>query len=138
MTRSPELGIGAIVVRDGSILLVKRGNEPYQGEWSVPGGRVERGESLKSAVKREVLEETGISIAVGDLCYHFEYIAEDDSYHYIVLDYFGFYLEGEVSAGDDADDAQWISLDDLNQLQLNKKTDSALKSLGIIPDIKDR
>lgn len=129
----PQLGCGAIVRRDNSLLLVKRGRPPHEGLWAIPGGKVKAGESLPVAVAREVLEETGIRINVGEMIYHMEYIeqAEDGSlaFHYVVLDYAGEYLGGELCAGDDAAEANWVEFSELPQLEMTPSTSQALHTL---------
>jgi len=88
---------------------------------------------LQAAVSREILEETGVVIRVGELAYHFEFIEQDSStslrYHYVVLDYFGDYISGEPRAGDDADDARWVGFDELDGLGLNASSRKALQQL---------
>jgi len=101
--------------------------------WSIPGGKIRPGESLEAAVEREILEETGLVIRVGELAYHFEFIEHDDDsalrYHYVVLDYFAEYLGGELSAGDDAADARWVGFDEMETLALNASSRKALQQL---------
>lgn len=126
----PQIGVGAIVCHQNRILLVKRGNPPSEGLWSIPGGKVLPGESLKSATEREILEETGIVINAGELAYHFDFIERDAfgnvRYHYVVLDYYGDYLSGEPCAGDDAAEARWVAYDELTWMALNASTREAL------------
>jgi len=129
----PVVGVGAIVVNDGAVLLVKRGRPPHEGEWAIPGGRLQWGESLKQGAEREILEETGITIEAGEVIYHFEHIvpAEGDGpeFHYVVLDLEGHYISGEPLAADDAADACWVALDDLASVNLNQITQQALQRL---------
>ena len=95
----PQIGVGAVVQRDGCVLLVRRGTAPYAHRWAIPGGRQRPGETLQQAAEREILEETGIRIRAGKLIYHTEYIEHDASggvrYHYVILDLEGEYLDGE-------------------------------------------
>lgn len=134
----PEVGVGAIVIRDGAILLVQRGREPHKGLWAIPGGRIEPGESLHQATCRELLEETGIRVKVGDLAWHFEHIAKDDNgellRHYVVLDFWADYVDGEPVAGDDAVAARWVALSDLADWPLNETSREALSTL--LPQIR--
>lgn len=122
--RYPILGVGALVTRGNEVLLVQRGHAPMAGEWAVPGGKVEFGETMAAAVRREIFEETGIDIEVGELVYNFESIAEDNSYHYVVFDYLARPIEANKMpiAADDALDARWISLDDLGSLPVSQPT----------------
>lgn len=133
MPHWPQLGVGAVVCHLEKILLVLRGNAPYKNQWAIPGGKVSPGESLKAAVEREILEETGIIIRAGDLASHLEFIERDDAaallYHYVVLDFFGEYLSGEPCPGDDAADARWVSFDELELLALNPTTRELLLRL---------
>lgn len=123
---APRVGVGAVVCRDGAVLLVRRGTAPFEGEWAVPGGRVELGETLAAAAEREVLEETGVTIRAGDPLYTFEHIERDDGgavkFHYVVVDLEGQYLAGEPAAGDDAREAAWIALDAMDDLPVNPIT----------------
>ena len=126
----PVVGVGAIVIHEGAVLLVKRGNPPNKGEWAIPGGKLKWGESLQQGAEREILEETGISIEAGELLYHFEHIvpaeAAHPEFHYVVLDLEGRYLSGEPQAADDALEARWIALNDLASVNLNQTTQQAL------------
>lgn len=128
----PVLGVGAVVRRGDAVLLVKRGKAPYRGEWAIPGGRVHVGESLKQAAEREILEETGVFIEAGEVVYTFEYIERQGSevaHHFVVLDLAGRYLSGEPKAGDDAQEAAWILLSELERLPVNATTREALTKL---------
>lgn len=129
----PQLGVGAVVCHQDKILLVLRSKPPNEHQWAIPGGKVAAGESLQAAVEREILEETGIAIRVGELAYHFEFIERDADgavrYHYVVLDYFAEYLHGEVRAGDDAAAARWVAFDELGCLELNPTTRALLAQL---------
>ncbi len=129
----PQLGCGGIVRRGDTVLLVKRGKPPRQGQWAIPGGRVQAGESLRDAVEREILEETAISVHAGDMVYQLEYIEHDEqgalAFHYVVLDYAAEYLGGEPCAGDDAEEAAWLRFDELAALPLTDSTREALHAL---------
>lgn len=133
MTHWPQLGVGAIICHQDRILLIQRGRPPSEGLWSIPGGKVKPGESLKAAVEREILEETGVVIRVGELAYQFEFIEHDESdelrYHYVVLDYFGEYITGVPRAGDDAADARWVGFGEMDDLALNASSRKALQQL---------
>lgn len=112
----PQIGVGAVCVRDGRLLLVQRGRAPGRGTWALPGGRLEPGETLEQAVARELEEETGLVGFVGPLCGIAERIG--DGYHYVILDFWVAVPEGQGAHADDADDLRWASLDDLERLPL--------------------
>ena len=108
----PETCVGAILIdQDERILLVKRGHAPQQGRWTIPGGRVERGETLMEALARELVTETGLSARLLSLAEVVEYI--DANHHYVILDYLADCPSGTLRAGDDADDARFLTLDEL-------------------------
>ncbi len=113
----PELCVGAVVVRENSILLIRRGTPPGEGLWSVPGGRVQRGESLADAVCRELREETGLDGEVGDAVGWTELIGRRR--HYVVVDYrVTVAPDAMPTAGSDADDAAWVAFDELEDWEL--------------------
>jgi ADP-ribose pyrophosphatase YjhB (NUDIX family) len=120
----PVAGVGAIVLESDSVLLVRRGQEPQQGLWSLPGGALELGESLSAGVTREVREETGLDVRVLQLAEVFERITTDAGgaveYHYVVLDYLCEVVGGELAAGDDAADVVWVRRDRLGQRRVTK------------------
>jgi 8-oxo-dGTP diphosphatase len=106
----PEICVGAIVIDDERMLLIRRGQGASIGEWSIPGGRVEWGETMAEAVVRELEEETGLEGVVTEFVGVVERI--DDEYHYVICDYLVEIIEPDkVRAGDDATDAIWIRLD---------------------------
>jgi 8-oxo-dGTP diphosphatase len=106
----PEVAVGAIVVRDGRLLLVRRGRGAGIGKWSVPGGRVEWGETLADAVVRELHEETGLD----GVCERFVGWVEriGDGFHYVIADFTVTVTGGDVRAGDDAAEVAWVAVDD--------------------------
>ncbi len=131
MTVRPELSVGAVVVHDGSLLLVRRGHGPAAGEWSVPGGRVEWGEMLAEAVVREVAEETGLECVCGELLGWVEIIQSD--HHFVVLDFVATVLEhGEPVAGDDAAEVRWVPVDSVLELNLVDGLAEFLHEHGIL------
>jgi 8-oxo-dGTP diphosphatase len=127
----PVVGVGAVVVDHDRLLLVRRGRGPAQGDWSVPGGRVELGESLAEAVTRELREETGLEGVCGPLLGWAERI-EDDG-HFVLLD-FEVTLVGddEPVAGDDAAEVAWVDLHEVGERQLVAGLAELLHEHGII------
>jgi 8-oxo-dGTP diphosphatase len=112
----PILGVGAVIVHNGRVLIVKRANHPSQGQWSIPGGRVELGETLEAAVQREMREETGLEVRVGPLLEVFERVEREDNrirYHFVILDYLCACIGGALCAGDDAEDVAWVTAEEL-------------------------
>ncbi len=127
----PIVGVAAVVLWDGQVLLVQRGREPAKGLWGLPGGMLELGETVAEGVRREVWEECGVEIEVGPLVGVFEPMQRDDAgrlrYHYVVLDYLARYVGGELQAADDADDARWVSPAELERLPMLVETREMIK-----------
>jgi 8-oxo-dGTP diphosphatase len=124
----PIPSVGAVIVEDGRILLVKRSRGPYAGSWAVPAGRHRRGETMEEAVRREVREETGLIVEVGDPVWVGDIIGE--GYHYAVVDFAAFAVGGELSAGDDAAEARWIPIAEVRDLLLTPTMETMLDELG--------
>ena len=130
---APQVGVGAVLVRDGCVLLVKRASPPSQGMWAIPGGRVELGETLQHAAERELREETGIIARAGAPIYTFDVIQHDEAgqvrFHYVIVDLWMEYVAGEVRAGDDAAEARWITYQDLGVLPIHPATRALLEQI---------
>jgi 8-oxo-dGTP diphosphatase len=107
----PLVGVGVVVVFEGSILLVQRGHEPGKGLWAVPGGKVRRGETMRDAARRETREETGLDVIVGEVVWVGEHI--DDEHHLVLVDFAASVTGGRLGAADDADDVRWVPLADV-------------------------
>lgn len=129
----PELCVGAVVVNDDALLLVRRGRGPAAGQWSVPGGRVEAGETMAEAVVREVAEETAVSVVCEQLIGWVERI--DDAHHFVIFDFAASPLDApdfEPRAGDDAAEAAWVPLGDVADLDLVPGLAEFLAGNGVI------
>jgi ADP-ribose pyrophosphatase YjhB (NUDIX family) len=120
----PIVGVGAVVVDGERVLLVRRANEPLKGEWSLPGGAVECGETLAAAIGREVLEETGLQVEVGPIVDVLDRIGlEDDGrarYHYVLIDFVCRARGGTLASASDAAEAVWADVADLSQYALRE------------------
>ena len=127
----PIVGVGAVIVDDGKVVLIKRKYEPLQGQWSLPGGGVEVGETLEAAVAREMLEETGLEVVVGPVIEVFDRIMRDDEhrvrYHYVLIDYLCWPIAGELRAGSDVDAAIWAEPADLPAYTLTVKATAVIE-----------
>ena len=115
MTR-PTIAVGGVVVEDGRILVIRRAHEPGEGLWAVPGGRVEPDETVRHAVAREVREETGLDVEVGDLAWWGRLGSGD--HPYLVFDYLASISGGDLRAGSDALEARWVPIERLDELPL--------------------
>lgn len=122
----PICGVGVVVRKDDTMLLIQRGRAPRLGEWGLPGGAVELGEALREAARREVREECGIEIEVGPVIDAVDVMQRDDSgrlqFHYIVVDFAAAYVSGDLRAASDVTDARWVTRGDLEVYSLNPKT----------------
>ena len=120
----PIVGVGAVVVDEGRVLLVKRGSPPLLGEWSLPGGVVELGETLRAAAEREALEETGLIVKAGEVLEVLDRIipGKDGSpqYHYVLIDFLCTAEGGELHAGGDAADVAWVKEGELGKFKLER------------------
>ena len=119
---APIVGVGAVIVKDDQVLLVRRANAPSPGMWSIPGGAVELGESLAQAAAREVREECQVEIEAGRVLSTFDLIQRDAKgrirYHYVLVDLVARYVSGEPKAGTDALEARWVKRAEFNQLDI--------------------
>jgi ADP-ribose pyrophosphatase len=132
----PQLAVGAFVVKENQVLLVKRNHPPSQGQWTIPGGRVKLGETLQEATEREVKEETGITIKALHPVYTVDFIQRDNhgntQFHYVIVDLVADYVSGTPTAGDDASEARWVRAGDLKNLPASDSTLEALNKLGLL------
>ncbi len=118
----PVVGIGIVIIHDGKIVLIKRGNEPGKGKWSIPGGLVELGEHLEDTVIREAKEETQLTVADPQLLDVVDNIDLDQTarvkYHYVIIDYLVQVRGGEIGAASDAEELRWVPLDEVEDYVL--------------------
>ncbi|MGH9516464.1 MAG: NUDIX hydrolase [Terriglobales bacterium] len=124
--QQPLVGVGAVIVEDGRVLLIKRGNAPLLGEWSIPGGMLELGETLRQGAEREALEETGLVVRATDLLGVFDRIVPDETgrtlYHYVLIDFLCHRISGDASAAGDASDAALFAPEEVAALRLAAET----------------
>jgi len=118
----PIVGVGAVIIHEGRVVLVKRGSPPLQGEWSLPGGVVELGETLRAAAEREAREETGLIVKAGEVLEVLDRIIPGErgapQYHYVLIDFLCTVESGELRAGGDAADARWAGEGELAEFKL--------------------
>ena len=127
----PVVSVGAVVIDGSRVLLVKRGQEPLKGRWSLPGGVVETGEELHAAVVREVREETGLDVDVGSVVEVLDRISRDETgrveFHYVIIDYACRATGGSLAHATDVDDARWVERGDLSDYDLTAKVSEAIE-----------
>jgi 8-oxo-dGTP diphosphatase len=115
---APIIGVGAVVIDGSKVLLVRRGQEPLKGEWSLPGGALELGETLQQGVVREVLEETGLTVVPAGIVEVLDRITPGEPsgrvrYHYVLIDFLCHVAGGTLRGGSDADEARWVEREEL-------------------------
>ncbi len=129
----PWVGVGVVVTKGPQVLMIRRGKPPRQGQWSLPGGVQELGETVRETAVREVLEETGIEIALGPLADVVDSVTRDADgrvlHHYTLVDFAATWVAGEPRAGDDAQDARWFSLAELEAETLWPETLRLIKAV---------
>jgi len=134
----PIVGVGGVIIDNGRALLIRRGSEPLRGEWSIPGGTLELGESLQEGVARELREETGLDVRVLELIEVFDRIFPDERlqasaqkhqprFHFVIVDYLCERISGEPCAGSDVTDVAFATEDELGQYHLTKTATGVLK-----------
>ncbi len=134
----PIVGVGGVIIENGRALLIRRGSEPLRGEWSIPGGTLELGESLQAGVARELLEETGVEVRVLELIEVFDRIFPDEKvqasgqkqpprFHFVIVDYLCERIRGEAQAGSDVTDVAYATEDELEKFHLTETATRVLK-----------
>jgi len=128
---SPLVGVGAIIIENDRVLLVKRGHPPLAGEWSIPGGVLEVGETLREAAVREAMEETGLEVGPSELLGVYDRVLRDADertlYHYVLIDFLCRRISGEAHASGDADEVRWFSQAETSDLSLAKDTAEVIR-----------
>ena len=122
----PVVAVGGVIIENRKALLIRRAKEPRLGEWSIPGGAVETGETLRDALRREIREETGLAVRVGEILEVFDRILPDSQgrvqYHYVLVDFVCSAEGGELKAASDVSEACWAARDDLERFGLRPDT----------------
>ena len=122
----PLVGVGAVIIKDNRVLLIRRGQPPLVGEWSLPGGVLECGEMLREATIREAREETGLVVETGKLLGVYERVVRSDDgrvrYHYVLIDFLCREVGGDLKAGSDAADVRWFESAEMDGLNLPRDT----------------
>ncbi|HYB74598.1 MAG TPA: NUDIX hydrolase [Candidatus Sulfotelmatobacter sp.] len=129
----PILAVGTIVVRNGCVLVARRGRAPSRGKWSVPGGAVDVGESLEDAARREIREECGIEVELTDTLEVIQRITRDDAqrirFHYVIVDFVARWLSGEPMPSEEASEVRWVRPEDLDGLDMTAGTADVIRRL---------
>ena len=132
----PWVGVGVVVLRDGQLLMIKRGKDPYKGQWSIPGGAVELGETLYEAAERETFEESAVNVKIERVLDTVDEIFRDEKgrikYHFIDIDVCGKYNSGEATAKTDAAECRWVDLNEIEKMDIPSNLRDMLKRNGII------
>lgn len=133
---SPKVGVGAVVIKEGRVLLIRRGIPPSQGLWAIPGGSLELGETLQQGAERELLEETGIRASAGEPIYAFDFFERDDEgrirFHFVIVDMKAEYQSGEPKGADDALEARWLTPKDIHELPVSQNTLRLLREIRFL------
>jgi 8-oxo-dGTP diphosphatase len=127
----PLIGVGAVIVDGGRVVVVRRGHQPLKGEWSIPGGVLEIGETLRAGAAREALEETGLVVEAGEVLEVLDRVVRDGEgriqFHYVLIDFLCRPTGGELRAGGDAEEARWISAGELDAFSIADSAAAVLR-----------
>jgi 8-oxo-dGTP diphosphatase len=130
---APIVAVGAIILEGSQIVLVRRGKDPSPGLWTFPGGAIELGEPIREAVRREILEETGLVVDVGEVFTVIDHVVPGalgrPRYHYVIVDFLARRRGGTLRPGSDVDGACWASLADLDDLEMTEKAGEIARQL---------
>jgi 8-oxo-dGTP diphosphatase len=130
---APMIGVGAVAIKNGRILLVKRAFDPGKGKWSIPGGLVELGEKLSDACIRETEEETGIKIQVLELINAYDMVVPDDAgkikYHYVLIDFLASPVGGAEKSSDEVLEMKWVTYEEAKKMDMTNSARRALQEL---------
>jgi 8-oxo-dGTP diphosphatase len=134
--KSPIPAVGAVVIKDGKILTIKRLQEPGKGKWSIPGGRIELGETSFEAARREVREECSIEVEIERVLDSVDNIIRDEDgrvkYHFVIIDLVARYVSGEIRAQSDAEECRWVTPQELLELDITPMLREVLKRNGMV------
>jgi 8-oxo-dGTP diphosphatase len=134
--KAPQVAVGAIVIKDEKILLVKRNKAPHKDLWAIPGGSVELGETLQQAAEREIREETGLIIKAKEPVHTFDLIEKNNKgsieFHYVIVDLFAEYVSGALHPADDALDARCFAPEDLAHIAISDSTRNLLQKIDFL------
>ena len=126
----PIIGVGGVIFRGQAVLLVKRNQEPGLGQWSLPGGAVELGETLNEALVREIYEEVSIKIEIGGLVRLLDRVVQDKKrrvrFHYVIADYWGWKVSGQPHAASDISDARFVTLKEARKLGIHEEVEATI------------
>jgi len=126
----PLVGVGAIIIEEDRVVLVRRAHPPIQGHWSIPGGVLEVGEMIREAAVREAREETGLTVEPGELLGVYDRILHDAEkrvqYHYVLIDFLCSRIGGELLAASDAAEVRWFAREELRALELAEDTQDVI------------
>jgi len=130
---APIIAVGAIIHDGARIVVIRRDREPAKGRWTFPGGGIELGETVRDALRREALEETGLEVEAGQLAAIVDRILPDNAgriqYHYVILDFLARPVAGVLRPGDDASDVRWVGLSELDQLDMTEQAKEIARKL---------